>query len=57
VDDIGRTARHLAAWHIEEGPAGALQWHFAAMSLLFVSLTGYLLYGLESGHFRRSLLA
>ncbi len=43
-------------WHNEEGLAGALQWHFAAMWLLFVSLIGYLSYGLISGHFRRSLL-
>lgn len=44
-------------WHNEEGLAGALQWHFAAMWLLFVSLTSYLVYGLLSGHFRRSLLS
>jgi thiosulfate reductase cytochrome b subunit len=43
-------------WHNEEGLAGALQWHFAAMWLLFASLTVYLVYGLLSGHFRRSLL-
>jgi len=43
-------------WHNEEGLAGALQWHFAAMWLLFVGLTGYLVYGLISGHLRRSLL-
>jgi thiosulfate reductase cytochrome b subunit len=43
-------------WHNEEGLAGALQWHFAAMWLLFSSLTVYLAYGLISGHFRRSLL-
>ena len=36
-------------WHNEEGLAGALQWHFAAMWLLFVSLIGYLVYGLLSG--------
>ncbi len=43
-------------WHNEEGLAGALQWHFAAMWLLFASLIVYLVYGLTSGHFRRSLL-
>jgi thiosulfate reductase cytochrome b subunit len=43
-------------WHNEEGLAGALQWHFAAMWLLFVSLIVYLAYGLFSGHFRHSLL-
>lgn len=43
-------------WHNETGLAGALQWHFAAMWLLFVSLIAYLVYGLTSGHFRRSLL-
>ena len=39
-------------WHNEEGLAGALQWHFAAMWLLFVSLVIYIVYGLVSGHFR-----
>ncbi len=43
-------------WHNEEGLAGALQWHVAAMWLLFASLTAYLAYGLISGHFRRSPL-
>ncbi len=43
-------------WHNDEGLAGALQWHFAAMWLLFVGLTTYLVYGVMSGHFRRSLL-
>ena len=43
-------------WHNEEGLAGALQWHFAAMWLLFVNLLFYLGYGLLSGHFRRALL-
>jgi thiosulfate reductase cytochrome b subunit len=43
-------------WHNEQGLAGALQWHFAAMWLLFVSLIVYLAYGLSSGHFRNSLL-
>ncbi len=43
-------------WHNDEGLAGALQWHFAAMWLLFVSLTTYLVYGVVSGHFWRSLL-
>ena len=43
-------------WHNEEGLAGALQWHFAAMWLLFVNLLVYLVYGLTSGHFRRGFL-
>jgi thiosulfate reductase cytochrome b subunit len=43
-------------WHNEEGLAGALQWHFAAMRLLFVSLLVYLVCGLASGHFRRTML-
>lgn len=34
--------------------AGALQWHFAAMWLLAVSALVYLLYGVVSGHFKRS---
>lgn len=42
-------------WHNEEGLAGALQWHFAAMWLLFINLLVYLSYGLISGHFRRAL--
>ena len=33
---------------------GALQWHFAAMWLLFVSFLAYSLHGIVSGHFRRS---
>ncbi|MBV9200425.1 MAG: cytochrome b/b6 domain-containing protein [Alphaproteobacteria bacterium] len=43
-------------WHNEEGLAGALQWHFAAMWLLFVSLVIYIIYGLVSGHFRGAFL-
>jgi thiosulfate reductase cytochrome b subunit len=43
-------------WHNEEGLAGALQWHFAAMWLLFVNFLVYLVYGLVSGHFRRAFL-
>jgi thiosulfate reductase cytochrome b subunit len=43
-------------WHNEEGLAGALQWHFAAMWLLAVNLLIYLVYGLILGHFRRALL-
>jgi thiosulfate reductase cytochrome b subunit len=43
-------------WHNEEGLAGALQWHFAAMWLFAVNLLTYLVYGLISGHFRRALL-
>jgi thiosulfate reductase cytochrome b subunit len=35
--------------------AGALQWHFAAMWLLFVNGLVYLAYGLASGHLRRKL--
>jgi thiosulfate reductase cytochrome b subunit len=42
-------------WHNEEGLAGALQWHFAAMWLLFVNLLVYLVYGLTSGHFLRTI--
>ena len=36
--------------------AGALQWHFAAMWLLVVNGLAYLLYGILSGHYRRSFL-
>ena len=32
---------------------GALQWHFAAMWLLVVNLTVYLIVGLATGHFKR----
>jgi thiosulfate reductase cytochrome b subunit len=35
--------------------AGALLWHFAAMWLLFASLTLYLAYGIASGRFRKRL--
>jgi len=43
-------------WHNEEGLAGALQWHFAAMWLLVANLLIYIGYGLTSGHFRRTLM-
>lgn len=36
--------------------AGALQWHFAAMWLLFANGAAYLAYGIATGHFRRKLL-
>lgn len=36
--------------------AGALQWHFAAMWVLFVNGVVYVVYGIFSGHFRRRLL-
>ena len=36
--------------------AGALQLHFAAMWLLMANLAAYLLYGLLSGHFKRTML-
>jgi thiosulfate reductase cytochrome b subunit len=36
--------------------AGALLWHFAAMWLLVVNGLVYVLFGLFSGHYRRSLL-
>lgn len=34
--------------------AGALQWHFAAMWLLVINGLVYVLYGVLSGHYRRS---
>jgi thiosulfate reductase cytochrome b subunit len=43
-------------WHNEEGLAGALQWHFAAMWLFFVNLLVYLVYGLTSDRFCRTML-
>jgi thiosulfate reductase cytochrome b subunit len=39
--------------HNDFGLAGALLWHFAAMWLLFFSLSTYTIYGFVSGHFRR----
>jgi thiosulfate reductase cytochrome b subunit len=41
--------------HNELGLAGALQWHFAGMWLLVVNGFVYCVYGIWSGHFRRSL--
>ena len=35
---------------------GALQWHFAAMWLLFINGLSYLIYGLATGHLKRVLL-
>jgi len=43
-------------WQNKEGRAGTLQWHFAAMWPLFISLIAYLVHGLISGHLRCSLL-
>lgn len=41
--------------HEDLGLAGALQWHFAAMWLLFVNGLVYLAYGIVSGRLRRKL--
>jgi len=41
--------------HNELGLAGALQWHFAGMWLLFINGLAYFVYGIWSGHFRHSL--
>ena len=41
--------------HNETGLAGALQWHFAGMWLLAINGLVYLIYGIVSGHFRRTL--
>ncbi len=41
--------------HNEDGLAGALQWHFAAMWLLTINGIVYVAYGILSGHFRRTL--
>ena len=43
-------------WTLGGWLAGALQWHFAAMWLLFANGIAYLAYGILSGHFRRKLL-
>jgi thiosulfate reductase cytochrome b subunit len=43
-------------WTLGGWLAGALQWHFAAMWLLFANGAAYLAYGILSGHFRRKLL-
>ena len=43
-------------WTLGGWLAGALQWHFAAMWLLFVNGAAYLAYGILSGHFRRKFL-
>jgi thiosulfate reductase cytochrome b subunit len=42
--------------HNDIGLAGALLWHFAAMWLLFISITVYVIYGVVSGHFRKKFL-
>jgi thiosulfate reductase cytochrome b subunit len=45
---------HFPDWITIGGEAqGALQWHFAAMWLLFVNLLCYLSYGIWTGRFRR----
>ena len=43
-------------WTLGGWLAGALQWHFASMWLLFANGAAYLAYGIASGHFRRKLL-
>jgi thiosulfate reductase cytochrome b subunit len=40
--------------HNEDGLAGALQWHFAGMWLLTINGIVYIVYGIATGHFRRS---
>lgn len=40
----------------QNGAYGALQWHFAAMWVLFINLLVLLTYGLASGRYRRLLL-
>ncbi|MBV8888612.1 MAG: cytochrome b/b6 domain-containing protein [Alphaproteobacteria bacterium] len=40
----------------EDGLANALAWHFAAMWVLVVNLSAYLVVGVASGHFRRDFL-
>ena len=42
--------------HNDFGLAGALLWHFAAMWLLFGSITAYAIYGIASGYFRRNFV-
>jgi thiosulfate reductase cytochrome b subunit len=51
---LGGTVDGSVDIHNEEGLAGALQWHFAAMWLLTINGIVYLIYGIVSGHFRRS---
>jgi thiosulfate reductase cytochrome b subunit len=41
--------------HNENGLAGALQWHFTGMWLLVVNGLAYLVYGIGSGHLRRTM--
>jgi len=48
--------RFADEWTLGGWLAGALQWHFAAMWLLFLNGFAYLAYGVLSGHFRRKLL-
>src|SRR6476660_5115445 len=43
-------------WTLGGWLAGALQWHFAAMWLLFINGLAYLTYGIVSGHLRRKML-
>jgi thiosulfate reductase cytochrome b subunit len=43
-------------WTLGGWLAGALQWHFAAMWLLFANGAAYLAYGVLTGHFKRKFL-
>jgi thiosulfate reductase cytochrome b subunit len=48
---------HFPNWMtLGDGPEGALQWHFLAMWILVVNGIAYLVYGLATGRFRRTLL-
>jgi thiosulfate reductase cytochrome b subunit len=42
--------------HNENGLAGALEWHFTGMWLLITNGLVYVIYGIISGHLRRTLL-
>jgi len=51
---LGGSYEGSADLHNEDGLAGALQWHCTGMWLLTINGIVYLLYGIVSGHFRRS---
>jgi thiosulfate reductase cytochrome b subunit len=53
---LGGTYEDANRLHNDFGLAGALLWHFAAMWLLFASLTVFLVWAVVSGHFRMRYL-
>jgi thiosulfate reductase cytochrome b subunit len=53
---LGGDVEAALALHNDPGVASAIAWHFAAMWLLGLSYSGFMLWNIFSGHFRRDFL-